>query len=973
MSFPGVPFAASRLLEESWRLRFHDLTESAKFADAALEAGRAEPEGALVAWARFIRASNQISFGPSAGLLDEYDAVEAAFRRLGLSEGVVSTCSARAVTLSMAGHAQDAWQGLSEQVAPHVDDLPPGLQFACFVNFMVVAVGTKDLLAGLRYAYRALDVARGIEDIGPLALATFNIGYLHLNHGSFHEAIERFSEVLSLAQEHDLTNRRRVTPPSLIVAHVALGDFDKADALSTRWMAEFATKPLDNHELYGRVMAIYLAARKPARWAQAEAWLAELEAIFAERERGEGLGMIKSYMLHVAWAKAALRREQGRYAEAVAVLRAAEPYDALCEVTFVHMSVRDELQRAYAALGMWEQAHAATIDFAHRQANLLSGANAVRLQALTIQHAVERERLARQRAEESARLKSEFLANVSHEIRTPMNAIIGMAHLALRTSLSPVARDYVDKIHRAGRTLLGLINDILDFSKIEAGKLDVRPEPLDLDELIGNVVIVTGHDAAQKGLAWSVEIADDVPRRVRGDPLRLGQVLINLVNNAIKFTEPGGSVTLLISRESAGGAADDATAHLCLEVRDTGIGLGPEQLAQLFQPFVQADGSTSRRYGGTGLGLSISRRLAELMGGEITVRSTLGRGSAFFFRVPLGLLDAPAAVGAPPGSAAAEGGRPARRRPLAPRPAAAARPDAAGAPADGVPAALRRHAGRRVLLVEDNAVNRQIACELLAGAGLVVDVAEDGEQALQRLAEARADHYDLVLMDLQMPRLDGHDSTVALRADGRYARLPVVALTAHTQPAVRERCLAEGMQDFVTKPIAPDELYAVVARWLGPAALAERAVPPAPARARAVRVSASRAGADARERALAGQLAEALPGFEAAAAMAALGGSATLYRQVLQRFAQDQAGGAAAMQRLAALGRHAEAARAAHTLKGLAGTIGARRLRDLAADYEQGLRDVLATSTVAGADWPDPAALARELESVLGAIAAATA
>jgi len=580
---------------------------------------------------------------------------------------------------------------------------------------------------------------------------------------------------------------------------------------------------------------------------------------------------------------------------------------------------------------------------------------------------------ARDAAEGANRAKSEFLANMSHEIRTPMNAIIGMAHLALRTPLSPVARDYVDKIHRAGQTLLGLINDILDFSKIEAGKVDVRPEPLDLDELIGDVVIVTGHDAAQKGLAWSVEIADDVPRRVRGDPLRLGQVLINLVNNAIKFTEPGGAVTLLISRESAGGAADDTTAHLCLEVRDTGIGLSPEQLAQLFQPFVQADGSTSRRYGGTGLGLSISRRLAELMGGEITVRSTLGQGSAFFFRVPLGLLDPPAAVVAPR-AAAAESGRPVRRRPLATRPAPEpAGPGDVGAPADGVPAALRRHAGRRVLLVEDNAVNRQIAGELLADAGLVVDVAEDGEHALQRLAAAEADHYDVVLMDLQMPHLDGHDTAVALRADARYARLPVIALTAHTQAAVRERCLAEGMQDFVTKPIAPGELFAVVARWLGPAALAERAAPPAPARARASRPSAGRAGADGRERVLAGQLAASLPGLDAAAAMAALGGSATLYRQVLQRFAQDQADGAGELQRLAALGRHEEAVRAAHTLKGLAGTIGAGRLRELAADYEQGLRDVLAAPAAAGAAWPDPSALARELESVLGAIAAATA
>ncbi|HEY9025979.1 MAG TPA: ATP-binding protein, partial [Burkholderiaceae bacterium] len=704
MNFAGVPIAAARQLEESWRLRYHDIDASARLAAAVVESCADEPRGPTATWARFLVATNKTSLGPSPERLAQLCDIEAAFRALGDPHGVALAQAAHAVSRTMAGEAHAAWQSLLDDVAPRFDELPPRFEFACSVYFTLVAVGTKDLLAGLRYAYRALDAAREIGDVGPIALATFNLGYLHLNHGSFHEAIERFSEVMSLAQEHDLANRRRSTPPSLMVAHVALGDFDKADALSARWMAEFGSRrPFDNHTLYGRVMAIYLAARKPARWAQAEAWLAELEADFAERERGDGLGLVRTYMLHVAWAKAALRREQGRYEDAIAALRAAEPYDALCEVTFVHMSVRDELQRAFAALGRWEEAHAATIEFAHRQANLLSGANAVRLQALTIQHAVERERLARQKAEESARLKSEFLANVSHEIRTPMNAIIGMAHLALRTPLAPAARDYVDKIHRAGQTLLGLINDILDFSKIEAGKLDVHPEDVDLEELVGNLVVVTGHDAAAKGLAWSVETAADVPRRVRGDPLRLGQVLINLVNNAIKFTDPGGAVTLAISREGAG----DGVAHLRFEVRDTGIGLSPAQLGLLFQPFVQADGSTSRRYGGTGLGLSISRRLAELMGGEIAVRSQLGQGSSFALRVPLALPDAAEAAVA--GAAQAGLARAAPRR--------KARAGAALEPGGGVPAALHRHAGKRVLLVEDNAVNRQIAGELLGNAG----------------------------------------------------------------------------------------------------------------------------------------------------------------------------------------------------------------------------------------------------------------
>jgi signal transduction histidine kinase/DNA-binding NarL/FixJ family response regulator/HPt (histidine-containing phosphotransfer) domain-containing protein len=957
MIFPGVPFAASRLLADSWRLRYHDVNESARVAQAVVDASADEPAGALATWARFIVAADQTSRGPNPARLAELDELERAFRRLDDRTGIVLTQAMRAVSRAMAGDPHPAWQAMLDDVVPWFDDLAPPFQFACAVYLMLVAVGTKDLLSGLRYAYRALDGARLADDAGPLALALFNLGYLHLNHGSFHEAIERFSEVMSLAQQHDLANRRRTTPPSLIVAHVALGEFDQADALSARWMAEFAGAPLDNHVLYGRVMAIYLAARQPGRWAEAEASLAELEADFAARERAGDLGLAKTYMLHVAWAKAALRREQGRHAEAIAALQAAEPFDALCEVTFVHMSVRDELQRSHAALGQWQQAHAAMADFAQRQANLLSGANAVRLQALTIQHAVERERLARQKAEESARLKSEFLANMSHEIRTPMNAIIGMAHLALRTPLSPVARDYVDKIHRAGQTLLGLINDILDFSKIEAGKLDVHPEDLDLEELIGNVTIVTGHDAARKGLAWSVEIADDVPRRVRGDPLRLGQVLINLVNNAIKFTDPGGAVTLAIAREGAGGEV----AHLCFEVRDTGIGLGPAQLALLFQPFVQADGSASRRHGGTGLGLSISRRLAELMGGEITVRSTLGEGSTFFFHVPLGLAEAAPAAALPAAS---------RTTPAAATaPAAAPEPPswaglAPTALADLVPPALQRHAGRRVLLVEDNAVNRQIAGELLANAGLHVDVAEDGLRALARLREAPDDHYDLVLMDLQMPELDGHDTTVAIRAEARHARLPIVALTAHAQAAVRERCIAEGMQDFVTKPIAPARLYAVLSRWLGAAALPASGVPAAPPRAvRGAGPAPALAASAGQERALGSRLAQGLPGFDAAGAIAALGGSATLYAQVLKRFAADQADAAERLGRLAGQGLPDEALRIVHTLKGLAATIGAPALRGLAADYEQALRMLPPAAT--GRDWPDLGPLARELRAVV--------
>jgi signal transduction histidine kinase/CheY-like chemotaxis protein len=1032
MTSPGVPFAASAELMESWRLRTYDLDASCRMARAALDSAADDPRGTIATWARFQLAMGLIPRGPTAGLTAEVADIRRAFEALQDESGIVLADAAHAVMRSMQGEGAAAWRTLTEEVAPFLDALPLEFQFFGAIYITVSALGAKDLLAGLRYAYRALDLARELDDPGPLALALFNLGYLHLNYGSFHEAIERFSEVMSLAAEHDLANRRRTTPPSLIVAHVALGDFDQAEALSARWMAEFGGLPLDNHVLYGRVMAIYLAARTPARWALAEGWLAELEAEFEARERGEGLGMVKAYMLHVAWAKAALMRAQGRHEEAVRALHAAEPYDALCEVTFVHMVVKEELQRACAALGRWQEAHAAMIEFAHRQANLLSGANAVRLQALAIQHAVERERIARQKAEESARLKSEFLANMSHELRTPMNAIIGMAHLALATPLAPNARDYVEKIQRAGQTLLGLINDILDFSKIEAGKLQLSLDDFDLDDLIGDVVVVTGHDAAAKKLAWRVDVAPGVPRRLHGDPLRLAQVLINLVNNAVKFTAPGGAVTLSIAREpEARDMLAPGVTRVRFEVRDTGIGLSPEQQARLFQPFVQADGSTSRRYGGTGLGLSISRRLVEIMGGRIGVDSELGQGATFRFDVPLAVPAGGAAAGprAPAARSVAElmaaaaetpvatphghgapqpalpegrGGRARGRVAPAPVPAQAresARPEPgaqalAGAATLAAQPSLPEFTGRRVMVVEDNPINRQVAGELLASVGLEVDMAEDGTRALALLGAVPPDHYDLVLMDLQMPHLDGHDTTAAIRADARFDALPIVALTAHAQPAVRARCTAQGMQDFVTKPIAPYELYRVVTRWLRH--------DDEPRQARGVDASPARNGAPVARLAAgslapgpiqappspspspspspttgAGGAAPPLPsppdvlhvdGLDVGPAVALLGGNASLYRHVLARFAESHAGFAAELAACHAQGRRAEGQRLVHTLKGLAGTIGAPALRDAAAVYEAALIGADPTGA-----WPDPAPMMRVLESVLRAIAEALA
>ena len=394
--------------------------------------------------------------------------------------------------------------------------------------------------------------------------------------------------------------------------------------------------------------------------------------------------------------------------------------------------------------------------------------------------------------------KSEFLANMSHEIRTPMSAVLGMAYLALRTEMTPKQHDYISKIHMAALSLLGIINDILDFSKIEAGRLELEAIAFLLDDVLAHVSSVTAQRASDKQLDYVIDVAPDVPGYLVGDPLRLGQVLINLVNNAVKFT-PAGSLELRCAL--AGGAASDGQARLCFSVRDTGIGMTPQQKGKLFRAFLQADGSTTRQYGGTGLGLSISQQLVRLMGGNIEVQTQLGHGSTFRFEVSLPVSDAAAL---------------ALRTAVYEAPAAELKLDASP----------RRTA--RVLLAEDSAANQDVTTELLALQGLDVEVVGNGLLAVERLLAAGPHAYDLVLMDLGMPLLDGYQATQQLREDARFDELPVIALTSHVLADVRTRCLANGMQDYVTKPIDPQRLYRVLSRWLG---ISMKVVPPLPPRA----------------------------------------------------------------------------------------------------------------------------------------------